>query len=100
MAIEGQRPPDDIPRLGCDFNAIGWSGEPDDDCYYALDRERLGALKPTEGMRVVIYDADLGEQGKPQVLGCIATLEFHRGKASSCWRARPIPGTFYRDLQP
>ncbi len=100
MAIEGQRPSEDIPRLSCDFNATGWSGEPDDDCCYGLDRERLGHLKPIEGMRVVIYEEDLGEQGEPQVFGCIATLEFHKGKASSGWRARPIPGAFYRDLQP
>jgi len=75
MAIEGQRPPEDIPRLGCDFNAAGWSSE---------SRSRaIGALKLTEGMRVVIHEPDLGEQGEPQVFGCIATLEFHRGKASS-----------------
>jgi hypothetical protein len=45
-----------IPKLYCDLNACGWSGEPDDNCYYALHREQLAALKLVASMRVFIWD--------------------------------------------
>lgn len=32
------------PAVWCDFNACGWSGRPDDDCFYVLDQTRLTQL--------------------------------------------------------
>jgi hypothetical protein len=73
--------PGTLPRLWCDLNAQGWSGEPDDDCYYALDSEQLEALRPVIGMKVFIWDWSDSEW----IVGREASLERFGG----VWRARP-----------
>jgi hypothetical protein len=70
-----------LPRLWCDFNALGWSGAPDDTCYYAFDQKALAALSPTEGQKLLAYDDD----GACEVIGCEARLESH----GESWRIRP-----------
>ena len=81
-------PPDaSLPKVWCDFNACGWSGEPDDNCYYAFDKEALAALRPTEGMQLVIYD----DNGDGTVIGCEARLE----SFNMSWRFRPDEDTWF-----
>ncbi len=79
--------PDPLPPpLWCDFNACGWSGEPDDNCYYVLDRRALDALPARVGLEVFIW----GETDETTIIGCVARLEqFDDG-----WRARPV-SNFY-----
>lgn len=79
------------PRVGCDFNACGWSGEEDDDCFYVLDREDLRALPASDGLRVLLFEWE--DPGC--VLACLATLETWGGG----WRARPRSG-FYSGPTP
>jgi len=81
-------PPDaSLPRVWCDFNACGWSGAPDDNCYYAFDKEAVLALHPTEGMRLFAYDDD----GDGEVTGCEARLE----RFQDSWRIRPDESTWF-----
>jgi hypothetical protein len=88
--MKSSPPPISIPRLECDFNAQGLSGESGDDCYYGLDRQRLATLHPVVGMRVFVWDWSDSEL----VIGCEASLEpFH-----DFWRARPVPDTWYEGL--
>jgi len=95
MSMESKLPPTNIPVIWCDFNACGLSGDVGDNCYYSLHRERLTELNPTEGTTVFIYDDDLDDCGKPEVFGCVATLEKIAGFTSE-WRARPDESTWYR----
>ncbi len=81
-----------LPRLWCDFNACGWSGDAGDDCYYAFDKQALATLDPTEGMRVFIYDDD----GDGNVMGCEGLIERHRDS----WRIRPDKGTWFQGRLP
>jgi hypothetical protein len=74
---------DSLPRIWCDFNACGWSGEEGDDCFYAFDRKALNAINPSVGMRVFIYDED-GDNG--EIIGCVGQLE----QFNSGWRIRPV----------
>jgi hypothetical protein len=76
-----------IPKLRCDFNACGWSGEAGDNCYYAMHREQLVALPPEIGTRVCIWDWSDSEV----VCGCEALLELFENN----WRARPVDGTWF-----
>jgi hypothetical protein len=69
-------------NLLCDFNACGWSGEPDDVCFYWFDPEQLKRLNPTEGMEVLLYMSD----GPNDYTTCRATME----RFEDSWRARPI----------
>jgi hypothetical protein len=72
----------DLPRLWCDFNACGWSGEPGDDCFYAFDTVGLEDFAPQAGLRVFAYDYT---GNGSEVFGCEAILErFGEG-----WRLRP-----------
>ena len=81
-------PPDfSLPRVWCDFNACGWSGEPDDDCYYVFDKQEVAALQPAEGMKVFIYD----DNGDGTIIGCEARLEIFRDS----WRMRPDKSTWF-----
>ena len=81
-------PPDpSLPRIWCDFNACGWSGEPDDNCFYALDEAAILALWPAGGARVFVCD-----DGDDQVLGCVGHLEPYRDG----WRVRPCEDTWFR----
>lgn len=74
-----------LPRIWCDFNACGLSGEPGDDCFYVFDMKGLG---PTEGMRLCVYDDD----GDGDVIGCEARLE----RWGDSWRLRPDDGTWFK----
>ena len=93
--IEGQPPNDQVPIIWGDYNAIGLSGEPDDNCIYSLHRERLAELKPTEGLRVFVYEDDVTDNGDPEVFGYVCVLE-EIDWATSRWRARPEESTWYR----
>ncbi|HAM21733.1 MAG TPA: hypothetical protein DCQ04_05550 [Actinobacteria bacterium] len=81
--------PSTHPAVWCDFNAGGWSGRPDDDCYYVLDRERLKDLKAKAGMKVFLYD-DESADGK-EVVGIEAELVEDRDSLI----AKPLEGAFY-----
>ena len=75
----------DLPKVHCDFQACGWSGEPGDDCFYSFDEASLEALSPRPGLRVFAYDySGDGEE----MFGCEATVE-HFGEG---WRLRPASG--------
>ena len=100
MALEGIAPPANVPPLWCDFNACGLSGEPDDECYYSLHRDELERLKPTVGMLVFIYDDDRSADGRPEVLGYVATLEQVMFRNALHWRACPDKKTWYRGPAP
>jgi hypothetical protein len=77
-----------LPKLWCDLNACGLSGEAGDNCYYGLHREQLAALQPREGMKVFVWDWS----DDKSVIGCEAFLE----KYSNLWRARPIDETWFQ----
>ena len=78
--MESTPPNPALPKVWCDFNAAGWSGEPDDHCYYAFDQEALAALGPREGLRFFAFMDDVSDE----VVGCEAVLErFGRSWASS-----------------
>lgn len=79
-----------LPKLWCDLNACGWTGEAGDDCYYLFDRERLAVLQPTAGMRVFVWDWS----DDKLVIGCEAAFESFKDS----WRARPIKDTWYEGL--
>jgi hypothetical protein len=82
-------PPDAaLPRLWCDFNACGWSGEPDDRCYYAFDQQALTALGPREGLRLFAF---MDDDGDGEIVGCQAVLE----RFGMSWRIRPDAGTWF-----
>jgi hypothetical protein len=80
--------PSDLPPLWCDFNACGWSGRPDDNCYYSLDKVRVEEFKA--GDRVFLYDVDLVD-GAMGVIGIDAELIEDR----SGLIARPLGDAFY-----
>jgi hypothetical protein len=85
--MKSELPSRSLPKLWCDLNACGLSGEPGDNCYYALHREQLAALSPVEGMRVFIWD-----WSDPELfVGCEALLE----RLDDQWRARPVDETWY-----
>jgi hypothetical protein len=75
----------DLPRVWCDFNACGWTGEPGDDCFYAFDRAVLENLGPQPGLRVYAYDFT-GDGD--EVFGCEAMVE----RFGEDWRLRPTSG--------
>jgi hypothetical protein len=79
-----------VPRLYCDLNACGLSGEAGDNCYYALHRDQLAALRPRAGMRVCVWDWS----DERLVVGCEALLEPYDDR----WRARPIDDTWFEGL--
>ncbi len=71
----------------CDFNACGWSGAADDDCYYVLDQQALVQLGPTEGMKLFIF----ADEGGGEFFGCEGRLE----RFGEAWRVRPDHGTWF-----
>jgi len=89
-----------IQPLSCDFNACGWSAEPNDNCYYSLDRETLAKLNPATGIHVFIYDDDISDSGESEIFGCIASLESVVIGDRPYIRARPLPGPWYRGPKP
>lgn len=77
-----------LPRLWCDFNAVGWSGDPHDDCYYVFDQAALSGLSPYEGLHVFVFMYD--DQEETEITGCEAVLEaYDKG-----WRIRPDTSTW------
>ena len=85
--MKSELPSRSLPRLWCDLNACGLSGEPDDNCYYALHKEQLPALQPKVGMRVFIWDWSDSEL----IIGREASLE----RFNNSWRARPTDETWF-----
>jgi len=85
-----------IQPLWCDFNACGWSGEANDNCYYALHREQLARILSPEGVSVFIYDDDISDDGSHEVFGCVAVLEAVTYRGAAHIRARPSNGPWYR----
>jgi hypothetical protein len=82
-------PPDQLlPRVWCDFNACGWSGEVGDDCYYAFDREAIVTNSVIVGDKLFIWDDD----GDGNVIGCEALAESFDGQL----RFRRVANTWYR----
>ncbi len=77
-----------LPRIWCDFNACGWSGNASDNCYYVLDQKAIAALGLTECSHVFIYDDD----GDGHVIGCAGKLESFDGQ----WRVRPVADSWFR----
>jgi hypothetical protein len=77
------------PRLACDLNACGWSGEPDDDCLYVLDMEALASLPARAGAKVFLFDWE--DRESDLIVGCVAQLETF----GDTWRARPLSGWYH-----
>jgi len=77
------------PIVWCDFNACGWSGSSEDNCYYVFGPGELEKLNPIVGMKVLLY-ADDNER---TVVVCEASFE----KYKDGWRARPV-ATSWRDV--
>jgi hypothetical protein len=78
-----------LPCIGCDFNAAGWSEEPDDDCYYILSQSDRAKIHMYEGMTIFVYMYENREM--TEIVGCEATLE----RYNDIWRAKPNKDTFY-----
>ena len=91
MALSRRRSGRVLPRIRCDFNATGWSGEEGDECYYSFDEKELARHRPRAGMRVFIYENSRDDL----VMGCEAELERYRNVITNelCWRLRPIANT-------
>jgi hypothetical protein len=77
-----------LPWIWCDFNAQGWSGAPDDTCYYVWDEKALDAIGKEEGMKLIIYMED----GPSEAVACIAVLESYKHS----WRLRPLEDSLFR----
>jgi hypothetical protein len=82
-----------LPRIPCDFNSVGWSGDDDDECYYSFDEKALARHRPRQGMRVFIYEPSRDDL----VMGCEADLERYQHPITDeqRWRLRPVPNTGY-----
>ena len=83
-----------LPAIECDFNAMGWSGEADDICYYVFHRAMFDALEKAVGMRIFVFMYEDVDQ--TEIVGCEAILEYDQG----AWRARPDEATWYRGAAP
>ncbi|MDB5388350.1 MAG: hypothetical protein JWM11_3996 [Planctomycetaceae bacterium] len=81
-------PARNLPRIWCDFNACGWSGQPDDNCYYVVDLTAVSAHSLADGARLVLWD----DEGEGQVICCEGQLELFNEK----WRVRPVADTWFR----
>ena len=86
-------PKKSLPRVWCDFNSAGWSGDMDDECYYSFDEKTLAKARPRSGMRVFIYES--GQNGL--VMGCEAVVEHYQHPITDQvrWRLRPVADTGY-----
>lgn len=91
MPRKPKQPHDSLPRIRCDFNSVGWSGEEDDECYYSFDDKALTSARARDGMRVFIFED--GEGGL--IMGCQAEVESysHPVTGQNKWRLRPIHET-------
>lgn len=88
-----KRSKNSLPKIWCDFNSAGWSGEDDDECYYNFDQSALAASKPRDGLRVFIFEK--GSEGL--IMGCEALVESypHPVTGEKKWRLRPVHETGY-----
>src|SRR6185312_8926743 len=93
MGKKHKSPPRALPRVACDFNSVGWSGEDDDECYYGFDEKALAGHRPRAGMRIFIYENSRDNL----VMGCEAELEKYQHPITdeTRWRLRPVPNTGY-----
>ncbi len=93
-----------LPKVFCDFNAAGLSGDPDDNCYYGFDEMGLSDFGgPREGLHVFLYDYEDIE--RTEIVGCEAILEKYQiswlaQPAPDSWLARPIENSWYRGKIP
>jgi hypothetical protein len=93
MESKRKSPTRSLPRVSCDFNSVGWSGEDDDDCYYSFDEKAIARHRLRAGMRVFIYE----KSREDLVMGCEAEFEEYRHPITDeiRLRLRPIPNTGY-----
>jgi hypothetical protein len=93
MGSRRKAPRRSMPRIQCDFNSVGWSGDEGDECYYSFDEKALARHRPRAGMRVFIYEASRDDL----VMGCEAELEQYQHPITDAlrWRLRPVPNTGY-----
>jgi hypothetical protein len=93
MGSKRKSPTRALPRVACDFNSVGWSGEDSDECYYSFDVRALARCHPRAGMRIFIYENSRDNL----VMGCEAELEKYQHPITdeTCWRLRPVPNTGY-----
>jgi hypothetical protein len=91
MPRKPKLPHEALPRIRCDFNSVGWSGDEDDDCYYSFDDKALAAHKPRSGMVVFVFED--GQSGL--IMGCQATVETysHPVTGQPKFRLRPVHET-------
>lgn len=82
-----------LPRVRCDFNSAGWSGDDDDPCYYSFDEKALARIRPRDGQRVFIFE----DSREGLVMGCEAALEAYQHPLTTerRWRLRPVENTGY-----
>ncbi len=82
-----------LPRVRCDFNSAGWSGEDDDPCYYVFDESALARARPRPGLRVFIFE----DSRDDLIMGCEAVVEpyAHPLTSERRWRLRPVANTGY-----
>ena len=93
MEKKRKSPLKSLPRILCDFNSVGWSGDEGDDCYYSFDAKALASYRACDGMRVFIYEPSRDQL----VMGCEAELERYQPQFTdeARWRLRPVPNTGY-----
>ena len=92
-----------LPRIWCDFNAVGLGDEQDDPCFYSFGRGDVAHLSSLVGCAVVLYQEDTDTD----VTACTASVEtFREGwrgepfkSVRYCgFRARPHDGTWFSGL--
>ncbi len=93
MPAKRKLPARSLPRILCDFNSVGWSGEDGDDCFYSFDEKALARHRPRAGMRIFIYEPSR----ENLVMGCEAEVEqyCHPITDEKRWRLRAVPDTGY-----
>jgi hypothetical protein len=93
--MEGKLPSEAFPFIEGDFNACGWAGN-GDQSIYLVNKPTLERISAKAGMLVFVWSDD--EVGT--IFGYTAALEHVSIGAFSGWRAKPVPGTFYRGPKP
>lgn len=84
-----------MPFVEGDFNACGWAGG-GDESIYVLDKPTLERISARAGMLAFVWTED--DPG--EIFGLVASLEHLTLGAFTGWRAKPVPGTFYRGPKP
>jgi hypothetical protein len=91
LRVTQSRAASPVPKIWCDFNACGLSGEEDDFCFYSFDRYVFYELPPVTGLRLFIWDYSDDEE----IIAFEAVLEPFPDHVTG-WRARPDENKFYR----